>query len=149
MLYEVITMNLKDFLKVVENQAQEGVDFMTIHSGVTRASVLSLNTQGRIVGITSRGGAILAEWMKRNNSENPLFEYYDEILDILAAYNVVISLGDGLRPGATHDANDRGQIHEMIVLGELTQSRITSYNVCYTKLLRSTSGSLRCSAGVT
>ncbi len=117
----VVDMNLKDFLKVVENQAQEGVDFMTIHSGVTRASVLSLNTQGRIVGITSRGGAILAEWMKRNNSENPLFEYYDEILDILAAYNVVISLGDGLRPGATHDANDRGQIHEMIVLGELTQ----------------------------
>jgi len=117
----VVDMTIDDFLKVVETQSKEGVDFMTIHSGVTQASVASLYGHERIVGITSRGGAILAEWMKRNKKENPLLEHYDEILDILAEYNVVISLGDGLRPGATHDANDRGQIHEMIVLGELTQ----------------------------
>lgn len=117
----LVEMNIKDFLKIIQDQAEEGVDFMTIHSGVTRASVQSLKSQDRITGITSRGGSILAEWMKFNNKENPLFEYYDEILDILAAYNVTISLGDGLRPGSVHDANDRGQIHEMILLGELAK----------------------------
>lgn len=114
-------MKLEDFISVVRRQAEEGVDFMTIHSGVTLASVESLHSQKRITGITSRGGAILAEWMKFNRRENPLFENYDEILDILAQYNVVISLGDGLRPGSIHDANDRGQLHEMIILGELAR----------------------------
>ncbi len=117
----LVEMDIKDFLKIIQAQAEEGVDFMTIHSGVTRASVASLHSQERIIGITSRGGSILAEWMKFNNRENPLYEYYDEILDILAEYNVTISLGDGLRPGAIHDANDRGQIHEMIILGELAK----------------------------
>jgi phosphomethylpyrimidine synthase len=114
-------MTIDDFMDVIRTQAEEGVDFMTIHSGVTLASVQSLHTQKRITGITSRGGAILAEWMKFNKKENPLFEHYDEILDILAQYNVVISLGDGLRPGSIHDANDRGQLHEMIVLGDLAR----------------------------
>lgn len=114
-------MTIDDFMNVIRLQAEEGVDFMTIHSGVTQASVQSLHSQKRITGITSRGGAILAEWMKFNNRENPLFEHYDEILDILAQYNVVISLGDGLRPGSIHDANDRGQLHEMIVLGDLAR----------------------------
>lgn len=112
-------MRINDFIDVIKIQAEEGVDFMTIHSGVTLASVKSLHSQKRITGITSRGGAILAEWMKYNKRENPLFEHYDEILDILAEYNVVISLGDGLRPGSIHDAGDRGQLHEMIILGEL------------------------------
>lgn len=115
----LVEMTISDFLKIIENQAQEGVDFMTIHSGVTQASMKSLHSQKRITGITSRGGSFLGEWMKFNNKENPLFEHFDEILDILAPYNVVLSLGDGLRPGAIHDAGDRGQIHEMIVLGEL------------------------------
>jgi phosphomethylpyrimidine synthase len=114
-------MTIDDFMNVIRLQAEEGVDFMTIHSGVTQASVKSLHSQKRITGITSRGGAILAEWMKFNNRENPLFEHYDEILDILAQYNVVISLGDGLRPGSIHDANDRGQLHEMIILGDLAR----------------------------
>jgi len=114
-------MKIDDFINVIRRQAEEGVDFMTIHSGVTLASVQSLHSQKRITGITSRGGAILAEWMKFNNRENPLFEHYDEILDILAQYNVVISLGDGLRPGSIHDANDRGQLHEMILLGDLAR----------------------------
>lgn len=115
------SIKIDDFMEVIRQQAEEGVDFMTIHSGVTLASVQSLHSQKRITGITSRGGAILAEWMKFNKRENPLFEHYDEILDILAQYNVVISLGDGLRPGSIHDANDRGQLHEMIILGDLAR----------------------------
>ncbi len=115
----VIDMTLQDFLETIELQARDGVDFMTIHSGVTRESLRSLNSQERIIGITSRGGSILAEWIACHNNENPLYEYYDEILDILAEFDVVISLGDGLRPGALADAQDRGQIHEMIILGEL------------------------------
>jgi phosphomethylpyrimidine synthase len=117
----VMDFNISDFLSVVKQQAQDGVDFMTIHSGVTLESVKSLSSHSRIIGITSRGGSIIGEWMKLNNRENPLFEYYDDILDILAEYNVAISLGDGLRPGATHDANDRGQIHEMVLLGDLAK----------------------------
>ncbi|PKL37661.1 MAG: phosphomethylpyrimidine synthase [Spirochaetae bacterium HGW-Spirochaetae-1] len=117
----IMEMTIKDFLKVIQRQAEEGVDFMTIHSGVTRQSVESLRSQKRIIGITSRGGSILGEWMKLNKKENPLYEHYDEILDILAEYNIVISLGDGLRPGATHEANDRGQIHEMVILGDLAR----------------------------
>ncbi|MFC1668784.1 phosphomethylpyrimidine synthase ThiC [Spirochaetota bacterium] len=117
----LIDMTIDDFLKVIIRQAEDGVDFMTIHSGVTVKAIESLNSQERIVGITSRGGSILAEWMKKNNKENPLYEHYDKILDILREYNIVISLGDGLRPGAIHDASDRGQIHEMIILGDLAQ----------------------------
>ncbi len=117
----MMDMQISDFIRIIRRQAEEGVDFMTIHSGITRNSLESLRSQERIVGITSRGGAIIAEWIKHNSKENPLYEHYDEILDILAEYNVVISLGDGLRPGASHDAQDRGQIHEMIVLGELAR----------------------------
>ncbi|HQO39872.1 MAG TPA: phosphomethylpyrimidine synthase ThiC [Spirochaetota bacterium] len=117
----ICEMEIGDFLEIVKKQAEEGVDFMTIHSGVTRASVQSLHSQQRITGITSRGGSMLGEWMKKNNRENPLFEHYDEILDILAPYNVVISLGDGLRPGSIHDASDRGQVHEMLILGDLAR----------------------------
>jgi len=117
----IMDMSIDDFLKVVQRQAEEGVDFMTIHSGVTRASIASLRSQDRIIGITSRGGSILGEWIKYNKKDNPLYEFYDEILEILREYNIVISLGDGLRPGAGFDASDRGQIHEMVVLGELAQ----------------------------
>jgi len=117
----IMEMEIEDYLEIIERQAKEGVDFMTIHSGVTRASVASMKSQDRIIPITSRGGSIIAEWMKLNNAENPLYEYYDDILDILVKYNIVISLGDGMRPGATHDASDRGQIHEMIILGELAK----------------------------
>jgi phosphomethylpyrimidine synthase len=115
----VIDMTLHDFLETIELQARDGVDFMTIHSGVTRDSLRSLHSQERIIGITSRGGSILAEWIAHHGKENPLYEHYDEILDILAHYDVVISLGDGLRPGSLADAQDRGQVHEMIILGEL------------------------------
>lgn len=117
----LMDMTAGDFMRVIRRQAEEGVDFMTIHSGVTRESVRSLRSQDRIIGITSRGGSIIAEWMLINKKENPLYEHYDEILDILREFNVVISLGDGLRPGALHDASDRGQIHEMIMLGDLAR----------------------------
>jgi len=117
----ITDMKLQDFIDVVRIQAESGVDFMTIHSGVTLESVKSLHSQKRITGITSIGGSMLAEWMKFNRRENPLFEFYDDILDILAEYGVVISLGDGLRPGSIHDANDRGQLHEMIILGDLAK----------------------------
>ncbi|HPS59371.1 MAG TPA: phosphomethylpyrimidine synthase ThiC, partial [Spirochaetota bacterium] len=77
----ICDLNIKDFLEIIRKQSEEGVDFMTIHSGVTRASMESLHSQKRITGITSRGGSMLGEWMKKNNRENPLYEYYDEILD--------------------------------------------------------------------
>lgn len=117
----IVDMTIQDFLDVIRRQAEEGVDYMTIHSGVTRESIASLNSQKRIIGITSRGGSMLAEWMSVNKKESPLYEFYDEILDVLAEYNIVISLGDGLRPGCISDASDRGQIHEMIILGDLAR----------------------------
>ncbi|MBN2400856.1 MAG: phosphomethylpyrimidine synthase ThiC [Spirochaetes bacterium] len=117
----IIDMKIGDYLEIIKRQAEDGVDYMTIHSGVTMQSLESLRSQQRIIGITSRGGSMLSEWISRNKKENPLYEYYDEILDILADYNIVISLGDGLRPGCISDASDRGQVHEMIILGDLAR----------------------------
>lgn len=106
-------------LDVIERHAADGVDFQTLHCGVTRATVAALESQPRLMGIVSRGGSLLARWMKTTGQENPLYERYDELLAILKRYNVLVSLGDGLRPGALADASDRGQIAETIVLGEL------------------------------
>ncbi len=117
----LMEMTLDDFLRVIRRQAEDGVDYMTIHSGITRESLESLRSQERIVGITSRGGSIISHWISHNKKENPLYEHYDEILGILADYNITISLGDGLRPGCLHDASDRGQVHEMLVLGRLAR----------------------------
>src|SRR6202790_3492131 len=109
------------FLEVIERQARQGVDYMTLHCGVTRESVARLRRHQRIEGIVSRGGALLAAWMERTGRENPLYEHFDEVCAILREHDVTISLGDGLRPGATGDATDRGQIAELLVLGELTE----------------------------
>lgn len=117
----LMDMTIGDFLRVIRRQAEEGVDYMTIHAGVTKDSLESLKSQDRILGITSRGGSIIAHWISHNKKENPLYEHYDQILEILAEYNVAISLGDGLRPGAIHDASDRGQVHEMLILGRLAR----------------------------
>ncbi len=106
-------------LDVIERQAQDGVDFMTIHCGVTRQTVAALRSSPRLGGIVSRGGSMLAAWITQNNAENPLYERYDDLLAILKEHNVAISLGDGLRPGATADATDAGQVSETRVLGEL------------------------------
>lgn len=107
-----------DVLSVIERQAKDGVDFMTIHSGLTRKGVEY--ARQRLMGIVSRGGALMAEWMSKTGKENLLYTLYDEILEILKAYDVTISLGDGLRPGCIEDATDRAQISELMVLGELT-----------------------------
>jgi len=105
--------------EVIERQAADGVDFMTLHCGVTRETVAALRAKPRLMGIVSRGGSMLAAWMKHNNAENPLFERYDELLGILREHKVAISLGDGLRPGAIADATDSAQVAETRVLGDL------------------------------
>jgi phosphomethylpyrimidine synthase len=108
-----------DMLDVLESQAREGVDFFTIHSGVTKISMASLRKSKRILDIVSRGGAIIASWMKLHEKENPFFEHFDKILDIAYKYDVVLSLGDGMRPGSILDANDKAQFMELKILGEL------------------------------
>ncbi len=118
----VITdMTIDDFLSTVEKQAREGVDFMTIHAGVNLNALHALETDRRVLDVVSRGGSFLIAWMRKNRRESPLFEFYDDILDVLASYDVTISLGDGMRPGATADATDRAQITELVTLGELAQ----------------------------
>jgi phosphomethylpyrimidine synthase len=118
---DVADMTIGDFLKTVRRQAEEGVDFMTIHCGVTRQTLSAMERQGRTLDVVSRGGAMLVAWMRHNRRESPLYEHYDEILDILAAHDVTLSLGDGMRPGAVADAGDRAQVSELLVLGELTE----------------------------
>ena len=110
-----------EFFAVLERQAREGVDFFTIHAGVTRAAVGKLLVQKRLMGIVSRGGAILAQWMRDNDKENPFYEHFDRVLEITREYDVTISLGDGMRPGALADASDHAQIHELATLGELVK----------------------------
>ncbi|HOJ65036.1 MAG TPA: phosphomethylpyrimidine synthase ThiC [Spirochaetota bacterium] len=111
----------KEILDVLKTQAEEGVDFWTIHAGVTKEALERLNKDPRICGIVSRGGSLIAEWIRYNNKENPFYTLFDEILDIAYQYDVTISLGDGLRPGATDDGTDRSQVQELIILGELVQ----------------------------
>ena len=105
----------------IEKQCKDGVDFITGHCGVTKFVIDQLEKQKRVTGIVSRGGAMLACWIKATGRENPLYEYYDELLDIVKKYDVVLSLGDGLRPGCGADAGDRAQVAETIVLGELVK----------------------------
>lgn len=112
-------IKIDDMLSVLKEQAEDGVDFFTIHAGVVRKALDILKENARILDIVSRGGAFLAEWMLENDEENPFYEYFDAVLDIAKRYDVTLSLGDGLRPGAVADATDRPQIMELITLGEL------------------------------
>jgi len=105
----------------VESHARDGVDFMTIHAGVTLDSLERLRVQGRTTDIVSRGGAFLATWMLYHKRENPFFEEFDRLLSIAKEYDITLSLGDGLRPGSLADATDRAQIYELLILGELAQ----------------------------
>ncbi|MGD0022121.1 MAG: phosphomethylpyrimidine synthase ThiC [Smithellaceae bacterium] len=114
-------MTAEDMFAVIEENGKDGVDFITVHCGVTRASVAALEGQGRVLGIVSRGGSMTANWMYCNNRENPLYEEYDRLLEIAHRYDMVLSLGDGLRPGAIADATDQGQMQELIILGELAK----------------------------
>jgi len=117
----IVEMTADDLFKAIEENGEDGVDFITVHCGVTRGSVDCIEKQGRLLGIVSRGGSILAHWMDYNSRENPLYEDYDRLLAIAKKYDMVLSLGDGLRPGCLADATDRGQVQELILLGELTK----------------------------
>lgn len=116
---DFLAFDTAEILRVLEQQARDGVDFFTIHAGVTRRTVKNLTKEKRIMDIVSRGGAILAAWMQRHNRENPFFEYFPKVLDIAYKYDVTLSLGDGLRPGSIFDATDAAQISELKLLGEL------------------------------
>lgn len=118
---KIVEMSEDDFINVVERQAREGVDFMTIHAGVNWVSLERFRNSKRLLGVVSRGGAITIGWMIHNKRENPYYENFDYILDILKEYDVTISLGDAFRPGCIHDAGDRAKYTEFIILGELVE----------------------------
>lgn len=118
---DLMNIEAKDFLKVVEAHAKEGVDFVTIHAGMNKRTTECFKRTKRLTNIVSRGGSLLFAWMETTGNENPFYEYYDEVLDILYEYDVTISLGDAMRPGSIHDSTDAGQISELIELGNLTK----------------------------
>ena len=115
----IAKMTPDDLFHVIEEHAKEGVDFVTVHSGLTRKAVERLKDEGRILDIVSRGGSFLLEWMVYNDKENPLYEHYDRLLEIAGKYDLTSSLGDGLRPGCIADATDRSQMEELLTIGEL------------------------------
>jgi phosphomethylpyrimidine synthase len=115
----IVRMDPDLLFRVIEQQAAEGVDFVTVHCGVTLSSLERLRKQGRIMDVVSRGGAFHIEWMIHNETENPLFTQYDRLIELAKKYDVTLSLGDGMRPGCLADATDRAQIEELITLGEL------------------------------
>ena len=114
----VEALTADDLLDMIDHQARQGVDYVTVHGGILREHVpLAL---GRVTGIVSRGGSLLAYWMMHHNRQNPLYTHFDRILEIARAYDVTLSLGDGLRPGSLADATDKAQLAELVTLGELT-----------------------------
>jgi phosphomethylpyrimidine synthase len=117
----LIRLTVDDIFDVIEKQCDDGVDFITVHCGLTRKSLDLLKKQGRVTDIVSRGGSFLAAWMLHHETENPLYDHFDKLLSIVKKYDVTLSLGDGLRPGCLADATDRAQIHELMTLGELTK----------------------------
>lgn len=117
----IVDMTADDLFAVIEGQAEDGVDFMTVHCGVTRSAIDRLRNQGRVTDVVSRGGAFLIGWILHHDRENPLYEQYDRLLEIARRYDVTLSLGDGLRPGSLSDATDRAQIEELLTLGELVE----------------------------
>jgi phosphomethylpyrimidine synthase len=115
----IAKMTADDLFAVIEEHAAEGVDFVTVHSGLTMKAVERLKAEGRILDIVSRGGSFLLEWMIYNEKDNPLYEQYDRLLEIASKYDMTLSLGDGMRPGCLADATDRTQLEELLTLGEL------------------------------
>ena len=114
-------ISVDEFFNVVETHAKDGVDFVTIHAGLNRATAEKVAKNERLTSVVSRGGSLLYTWMAMNDRENPFYEYYDRLLDICMTYDLTLSLGDGCRPGSIHDSTDASQVHELIVLGELTK----------------------------
>jgi len=129
-IYDVIGFHEKalkdissdDIFEVVETHAKDGVDFITIHAGLTQSVAQKIKSKKRLTNIVSRGGSLLFSWMAFHGCENPFYEHFDRLLSICQQYDVTLSLGDGCRPGSIHDATDAVQIEELIVLGELTQA---------------------------
>jgi phosphomethylpyrimidine synthase len=117
----IVKMSVDDIFSVIEDQCQDGVDFITVHCGVTCSAIARLKEQGRITDVVSRGGAFTVGWILHNDRENPLYEYYDRLLEIAHKYDVTLSLGDGMRPGCLADATDHAQVEELLILGELVQ----------------------------
>lgn len=115
------TLSAKDFIDVIRLHAENGVDFVTLHCGITRKTIEQIRNGGRRMNIVSRGGSLVFAWMSMTGEENPFYEYYDEILEICRKHDVTISLGDACRPGCLADATDGCQIEELIRLGELTE----------------------------
>lgn len=117
----IVDMTVDDIFAGIKKHLDDGVDFITVHCGVTRASLEKMDNEGRVMEVVSRGGSFTCAWMDHNNAENPLYEYFDRLLDLVYPYDATLSLGDGFRPGCIADATDRAQIHELLILGELTQ----------------------------
>jgi phosphomethylpyrimidine synthase len=118
---DISKMKAKDIFATIENQARQGVDFMTVHCGVTQQTAKTLEKSKRILGAVSRGGTLLIEWMRKKGQENPLYEEFDYLLDIAHEYDITLSLGDGLRPGCILDSSDPAQLEELFILGELCE----------------------------
>lgn len=118
---ELVEVTVDHMFKTIEKQARDGVDFMTIHCGITRHLQERMRRQKRVMGVVSRGGSFLLEWMSYHRKENPFYEHFDDLLAILKEHEVTLSLGDGIRPGCLADATDRNQVQELIHLGELTE----------------------------
>jgi phosphomethylpyrimidine synthase len=114
-------MDEDDMFNGIERHAKDGVDFMTVHCGITLESVSRLRNSGRLTDVVSRGGSFLTAWILHNEKENPLYENFDYLLEMAMKYEFTLSLGDGLRPGCVADATDRAQVQELLILGELVQ----------------------------
>ena len=117
----IVNMTAEDLLSIIEQQAEDGVDFMTVHCGVTQRSVAQLRRRTRLTNVVSRGGAFLVGWILHQERENPLYEQFDRLLEIAHRYDITLSLGDGMRPGSIGDATDGCQIEELVTLAELVQ----------------------------
>lgn len=117
----IVDMSVDEIFDGVKKHLDDGVDFITVHCGVTRKALEIMDQEGRLMEVVSRGGSFTCAWMEHNNAENPLYEYFDRLLDLVKPYDATLSLGDGFRPGAITDATDRAQIHELTTLGELAQ----------------------------
>ena len=117
----IVKMTVDELFDGIAEHCRDGVDFITVHCGVTQSAIARLKKQGRVADVVSRGGAFLIGWMLHNEQENPLYEYYDRLLEIAKQFDVTLSLGDGMRPGSLADATDRAQVEELLVIGELVQ----------------------------
>ncbi len=118
---KVVDLKGDDLFECIEEHGRQGVDFITVHCGITRQSLSRIEREGRLLDVVSRGGSLTVGWMRYNDCENPLFEQYDRLIEIAKKYDMIFSLGDGFRPGCLADATDRGQIEELVTLGELCQ----------------------------